>query len=134
MRSNSWSRSRIDVISAAIWLRTSSVCACREMRAQPRIPPDRLADAGGGQREQMQMLGTEVIDLFAFDIQHADEPPLVDERDGELGANGFVGGDIVLNFRNVVDQDGVAGLRDAAYDALAEGNLGALHLAEWPIW
>ncbi len=56
---------------------------------------DGLADARGGEGEQVQVLGTEVIEFFAFEIENADDFVFVDERNGELGADGVVGGDVV---------------------------------------
>ena len=89
---------------------------------------DGLSDAGGGEGEQMEVLGTEVAGLFAFDVHDADEAILCDEGHGQFGANVRVGGDVVLRCGDVVKQDGLARKGHLSGNALAERNAGALDL------
>ena len=53
-----------------------------------------LRDARGGQREQVQVLGAEVVGLLAFEVHDADQPVLGDQRNGQLGADVGIGGDV----------------------------------------
>ena len=74
---------------------------------------DGLADARGGHGKQVQVLWAEVVYLVAFEIEHADDFVLVDQRHGKLGAHLFTGRNVVLDSRvrlvvHVVDQDGLA--------------------------
>ena len=64
--------------------------------------------------------GWKIADLLAFEIHDADEAVLGDERNGQLGADVGVGVDVVFGGGDVVEQDGLAGERDLADDALAE--------------
>ena len=83
-----------------------------------------LGDAGGGEGEQVEVLGAEVVGLLAFEIHDADEAVLGDERHGQLGADFGIGGDVVLGGGDVVEQDGLAGERDLADDAAGRGGRG----------
>ena len=67
----------------------------RDARVEARVL-DSLGDARGGQREQVQVLGAKVVGLLAFDVHHADEAVLGDQRHGQLGANVGIGRDVVL--------------------------------------
>ncbi len=69
---------------------------------------NRLGDARGRHGEHMEMLGTEEIRLFAFNIHDADEPILGDEGDGQLGTHVGIGGDVEVRGGNVVEQDRLA--------------------------
>ena len=74
------------------------------------------------------MLGAEVANVRALKIEHADDLVFVDDGNGELGADIFVGGDIGLGFGDVVDEEGATGERDLADNAVANGDGGALDL------
>ena len=52
-----------------------------------------------------------------MNVDDADEPVLDDERDGELGADFGVGVDVVFRLAHIVDEDGLALLRDATLQA-----------------
>ena len=47
------------------------------------------ADARRDQRENRLLVGSEIIELAAFDVQNADDAAADDQRDGEFGANGI---------------------------------------------
>ena len=81
-----------------------------------------LGDARGGEGEHVQVLGAEVVGLLALQVHDADEAVFGDQRDGQLGADVGIGGDVVLGGGDVVEQDGLAGKRHLADDALADGN------------
>ena len=81
---------------------------------------DCLRDARCRQREQVKVLGLEEVGLLAFEIQDADEAVLGNERNGELRTDVGVGGDVVFDFGDVVDEHGLAGEGDLADDAFAK--------------
>ncbi len=88
-----------------------------QQRQLPRLPRhprvqtgilDANRDAGGEQRQQALVLFGERSRLVGFDIDHADDFVLGDQRHGQLGAHARRGVDEVLLGRNVVDQHGFA--------------------------
>ena len=87
---------------------------------------DGLGDARGGEREQVQVLRAEVVGLLALEVHDADEAVFGDERNGEFGAHVGVGGDVVFDGGDVVEQDGLACEGDLADDAFAEREAHAL--------
>ena len=89
---------------------------------EPRIL-DRLRDARGGHGEQLQVLGLEVVGLLRLDVDDPDEPVLDDQWHGQLRAHRRVHVDVVRVLKDVVDQDGLARLRDLADDAFAHLDL-----------
>jgi hypothetical protein len=62
----------------------------------------------------------------SLDVHDTDEAIFGDEREGELGADLRVGGDVDARRCDVVEEDGLAGEGDLADHAAAEGNAGAL--------
>ncbi len=85
-----------------------------------------LRNARGGEGEQMQVLGAEVVGLLAFDVHDADEAIFCDEGNGELGADFGVGGEVIRIHGDIVEQDGLASARHLADDAFAERKAHAL--------
>ena len=47
--------------------------------------------------------GLKIVGLLAFEIHHADEAVLGDERNGEFGADVGIGGDVAFDRGDVVD-------------------------------
>ena len=68
-----------------------------------------LRDARGGHGEHVEMLGTEEIELLAFEIHDADEAIFGDEGNGQLGAHVGIGGDVEVGGGDVVEKDGLRG-------------------------
>jgi len=87
-----------------------------------------LRDSGGGEGEDVEVLGAEVVGELALEVHDADEAIFGDEGDGELGADIGVGGDVVFVSGNVIEKDGLASEGDLADNALADGDSGALSL------
>ena len=89
-----------------------------------------LGDAGGGDGEQAEVLGTEVTGFFAFQIHDADEAVFGDERDSQLGADGGIDREVVLRGGDVVEQDGLTGKGHLADHALAEGDIHVFNVGD----
>ena len=99
----------------------------RDARIQSRVL-NRLRDARSRHGEHVQVLVAEEIRLLAFDVHHADEPVLGDQRDGQLRTHLGIGADVVIRLRDVVQQDGLPRERHLSHHSLAHGNAHALHL------
>ncbi len=74
------------------------------------------------------MLGGEEAGGFGFEVEDADDFIFDDQRDGQLGADVGVGGDVVLVFRDVFDEEGSALEGGLADDAPADLEADALDL------
>ena len=97
----------------------------RDARVQPRVL-DADGDARGKQRQQPLVLFGEGAGLIGFDVDHADDFVLGDQRNGQLGAHAGRGVDEVLFGGDVVDQHGFAALHGLPGDALADLDADAL--------
>ncbi len=73
------------------------------------------------------LLGREVIDLVALNVENADRLPAHHQRHGKLRAHGFDGVEIARIFLHVADADGAARGRGRAGDSLAPRNAPVLH-------
>ena len=65
----------------------------------------------GDKLEETLVLGGEEAGDLGFEVENADDLVLDDERDGEFGANGGIGADVVLGVRasgDVLDAEGAA--------------------------
>ena len=106
--------------SAEISLRTvEGLRLAGDARVEARVL-DGLRDARCGEGEQVQVLGLKKSGCFALEIHDADEAVFGDERNGEFGADVGVGGDVVFDCGDVVEQHGLTCERDLADDAFAE--------------
>ena len=74
------------------------------------------------------MLGLEVAGHLALQIDDADEAVFCDQRNRQLGADGGIGGDVVFCGGDVIEEDGLAGKRHLADNAIADGNAHPLDL------
>ncbi len=89
---------------------------------------NRLCDARRGERKDVKMLRTKESELLAFNIHYADEAIFGDEGNSEFGAHVGIGGDVKVRGGDVVEENGLAGERNLANHAFADGNAGALDL------
>ncbi len=103
----------------------------RHPRVQSRIL-DRLRNPRCCQCQQVQVLRPEVVQLFAFHVEHADQVAFDNQRHGQLRAHVRVGLDVVVRQAHVVDQHGLARFRDPAHNAFAEGQAHPLGFAIVP--
>jgi len=99
----------------------------RDACVQPRVL-NGLRDPRSRHGQYIQLLFAEEIRLFAFDVHHADEPVLGDQRDGQLRAHLGIGADVVIRPRNVIQQDGLPRQRHLPHHPLAHRNARALDL------
>src|ERR1041385_2606445 len=87
-------------------------------RVQPRIL-NAHCDTRGNEREQTRMFVLEVSPLAGFQIDHANNAVLVDQRHGQLRAHAGNGLNILGRLGDVIHQDGAALLHSAAGNAFA---------------
>jgi hypothetical protein len=81
---------------------------------------DGLSDAGGGELQQPEVLGREVIRLFGLDVDDADDAILDNQRNSQLGAHSRVGVDVILGLADIVDENGLALLSHLSHHSLTE--------------
>lgn len=72
------------------------------------------------------MLGLKEVSLLALEVEHADKAVFSNKRDGEFRADIWIDVDVALDLADIVDEHGLAGLRDLSDDASANGNAHAL--------
>ena len=87
---------------------------------------DRDGDTGSGKFEQALVVGSEESWHFGLQVEHANDLVLDDERDGQLGAHGGVGVDVVFELADVLDEDRLALQRGLPDDAAAQLDADAL--------
>ena len=86
----------MEVSSTAISFRTvERLRLAGDARVEPGVL-NGLGNARRGEREQVQVLGAKVAGLLAFQVHHADQPVLGDQRHRQLGAHIGIGGDVDL--------------------------------------
>ena len=87
---------------------------------------DGIGHAGGDEFEQAAVVGGEEGDGFGLEVEDADDLVFDDEGNGELGADGGIGVDVVFDAGDVVDEERAALGGGLAGDAAAELDADAL--------
>src|SRR5271168_1660995 len=85
------------------------------------------ADARGDQSQNCLLIGREIIELVAFDVQDADDAATDDQRDGQLGANGIEGVEVARVRAHVANANGLPRGGSGADDAFAHGDAPVVH-------
>ena len=73
------------------------------------------------------LIGSEIIEFAAFDVQNADHATANDQRDGKFGANGIQCVEVTRVRANVADANGLAGGGSGADDAFTHGDAPVFH-------
>src|ERR1700720_3913364 len=66
------------------------------------------ADAARDQHQNVLLVGRKVIRLAAFNIEHADHAPALNQWDSEFGANTIQSTEVALILRDVANADRLA--------------------------
>ena len=87
----------------------------------------RRADAARHQHQNVLLIGREVIQLAAFDIEHPDHAPAVNQRHCEFRANAVESVQVALVFRNVANPYRLAGSSRGTDNPLVHRNAPMFH-------
>src|ERR1700747_1174011 len=70
---------------------------------------NRSADAARDKHQNVLLVGRKVIRLAAFNIEHADHAPALNQRDSQFRANTIQGIEVALILRDVANANRLAG-------------------------
>src|ERR1700752_5544867 len=79
-------------------------------------------DAARDQHQNVLLVGRKVIRLAAFNIEHSDHAPGLNQRDSQFGANTIQSIEVALILRDVANADWLAGGSRGTDNSFVHGN------------